>query len=318
MSTFKKALIVGVGDYKDAPLPMCVDDAKKMHNILSLNYDQSLNFECKLLTTPEEEITRKLLTKHIEKLFSDPVDIALFYFSGHGHVNERGGFLVTQDMVRYEEGVAMDILLNQANRSPAREVFIIVDACYAGHIGNLSFLGSQHVFLREGLSILTSSTEVQTSLARQSGSVFTSLVYDALDGAAADIFGKVNVGNVYSFVDQALGAWDQRPLFKANVAQFRTLRNCRPKVDVSLIRRLPELFPKPDHLFKLDPSYEPDVEPRNEEHEEILKDFQKLRDLNLLVPEGEEHLYYAAINKKFCRLTKLGQYYWHLAKRRLI
>jgi hypothetical protein len=32
-----------------------------------------------------------------------------------------------------------------------------------------------------------------------------------------------------------------------------------------------------------------------------------------VVPVGEEHLYYAAINRRSCRLTPLGQFYWTLA-----
>ena len=52
------------------------------------------------------------------------------------------------------------------------------------------------------------------------GGIFTNLVLAALEGGAADLRGHVTPGSIYAYVDQALGAWDQRPIFKTNVTQF--------------------------------------------------------------------------------------------------
>ena len=73
--------------------------------------------------------------------------------------------------------------------------------------------------------------------------MFTSLVVDALDGGAADLLGAVTAASVYAYVEAALGAWEQRPLFKANVSRLLPLRKCIPPVETQLLRRLPELFP---------------------------------------------------------------------------
>ena len=35
--------------------------------------------------------------------------------------------------------------------------------------------------------------------------------------------------------------------------------------------------------------------------------------VGLIVPVDEEHMYYAAMNSKSCRLTALGAQYWRLA-----
>ena len=53
----------------------------------------------------------------------------------------------------------------------------------------------------------------------------------------------------------------------------------------------------------------------NKEHEEIFSILQKYVKLNLVVPVGEDHMYYAAIHYKSCKLTAQGQHYWDLAKR---
>ena len=53
-------------------------------------------------------------------------------------------------------------------------------------------------------------------------------------------------------------------------------------------------------------------------HEAIFELLQKYVKLNLVVPVGEMHMYYAAINNKSCKLTALGQHYWNLVKKETI
>ena len=45
-----------------------------------------------------------------------------------------------------------------------------------------------------------------------------------------------------------------------------------------------------------------------------LKSLQKLESVDLVEPVDEEHMYFAAMNSKSCRLTPLGKYYWKLLK----
>jgi hypothetical protein len=45
-----------------------------------------------------------------------------------------------------------------------------------------------------------------------------------------------------------------------------------------------------------------------------MKDLQKFEGVGLVIPVGEEHMYFAAMNSKSCRLTALGFQYWRLAK----
>jgi hypothetical protein len=66
-------------------------------------------------------------------------------------------------------------------------------------------------------------------------------------------------------------------------------------------------------VFPLDPSFEPDAQPRDADHEEIFGHLQRFRAARLVEPIGEEHMYYAAMNSRSCQLTPLGQFYWHLA-----
>ena len=58
-----------------------------------------------------------------------------------------------------------------------------------------------------------------------------------------------------------------------------------------------------------------DMKEVNVEHEVIFSILQKYVKLNLVRPVGEEHMYYAAINHKSCKLTAQGQHYWNLVKK---
>jgi hypothetical protein len=309
----KLAVLVGIDDYPTAPLAGCVNDATRMHELLCRHHDESLNFECRKLVAPDEKVTRATLKQAVDDLFTRQADVALFFFSGHGTANNLGGYLVTQDAKKYDEGLSMTDMLTMANNSPARERIIILDCCHSGAMGQLPAVNNDSAMLKEGVSILSACRESEVSVEKGGGGVFTSLVCDALGGGAADVCGKVTIAGIYAYVDEALGGWDQRPLFKIHVSKLVPLRNCTTAVDLQILRLLPKYFKSLNDEYALDPSYEPTAEPRHPEHEEILGHLQRLRSARLVMPVGEEHLYFAAMNSKSCRLTALGVHYWHLA-----
>ncbi len=311
----RRALIVGINDYPNARLYGCVDDANRMATILSKNEDGSPNFSCKKLISDEEMITRAVLRENLQELFGHKADIGLFYFAGHGTVTKFGGYLVTQDFKENDEGVAMIDILSLANQAKIDEVVIILDCCHSGAMGLIPALQSDQVHLREGVSILCASRASQAAVEKDGGGIFTTLICGALDSGAADVIGHVTVAGLYAFVDQALGAWDQRPLFKSHVARLLPLRRCHPVVELAVLRQLPKYFPVADFEYPLDPSFEPTSPSPDETNTAIFANLQKYRDARLLVPVGEGHLYYAAMRSKACSLTPLGQFYWNLAQK---
>lgn len=144
--------------------------------------------------------------------------------------------------------------------------------------------------------------------------VFTSLLVEALNGGAMNLVGDVTPGSVYAYIDQALGPWDQRPMFKTNVHSFVSLRKNTPPITLQELYRLTEYFADPDSEYQLDPSYEPTSEIKVEKNTKIFSTLQRYNRVNLLIPKDEIHMYYAAINSKSCVLTALGKHYWKLVK----
>jgi hypothetical protein len=310
----RKALVVGINDYPNAPLRGCVNDANAMSNVFGAHGDGAPNFGIKLITSPSEAITRSRLRAEIEALFSGDPDIALLYFSGHGLITSLGGFIVTTDFKKYDEGVSMDDILNFANHSKAKDKVIILDCCHSGAFGSPTTTGSNVAQLSEGLSVLTASRDSESALEINGSGVFTALVVSALQGGAADLRGHITPGSIYSYVDQALGPWDQRPIFKTNVTRFTSLRTITPPVSHATLRKLTEYFPTPQDEYKLDPSYEFTESTADPRKVAIMKDLQKFVGVGLVVPVGEEHMYFAAMNSKSCRLTAVGFQYWRLVK----
>lgn len=312
----KKALIVGINDYPNSPLHGCVNDANAIGTILESNGDGSPNFSIKMITSPSSIITRAKLREAIETLFSGESDMALLYFSGHGFIKSTGGYLATTDAKKYDEGVSMDEVLNLANASKAKNKVIILDCCHSGAMGSPSVSGNNIAHLSEGLSVLTASRDSESAIEKNGSGVFTSLVADALKGGAADIRGNITPGSLYAYVDEALGAWDQRPIFKTNVSSFTPLRKVEPKVPLETIRKITKYFLTPDSEHALNPTYE-DTEPSAiDDNVKIFKDLQKFQSVGLVVPVDAEFMYFAAINSKSCRLTALGYQYWRLVNER--
>lgn len=312
----RRALCVGIDEYAAARLEGCVNDARRMAATLSRNHDNSPNFDCRLLLAPmggrPDAVTRAILREHLHQLLRDPADVCLFFFAGHGTVNNLGGYLATQDSARYDDGVSLGEVLQMANDSPAGEVVIVLDSCFSGWMGNEPIVNNMAV-LREGLSILTASRGDQVSVEVGGGGLFTSLVVDALEGGAADILGEVSVPAIYAYVEGALGAWAQRPLFKAHVSKVIDLRCCTPPISRDVLRRVPELFPLPAEDFPLDPSFEPTSQTAVAANVTRFADLQALNRVHLVTPNDAAHMYDAAMNSTSCRLTPSGRYYWRLA-----
>jgi hypothetical protein len=307
----RKALVIGLNDYPSAPLSGCVNDAVRMEQILQKNGDGSPNFGVKTILG---SASRRHLREAIESLFHGENEVVLLYFSGHGLIKSSGGYIVSTDFERYDEGIPMDEILALANHSRARDKIIIFDCCHSGSLGNPTIGDGNLAQLSDGLTILTASRSYEVSMEVNGAGVFTSLLIDALQGGAADLRGFITPGSLYSYVDEALGAWDQRPVFKTNVSRFTHLRRIDPPIPLATLRKIGDYFVSPEEEFKLDPSYEFTSEQPIEEHVKIFKDLQRFQSVGLVVPVDAEYMYFAAMESKSCRLTALGFQYWRLVK----
>ncbi|SRR6266568_2452904 len=324
----RKALVIGIDKYPSMPLQGCEHDATAIASILEKDGDGSPNFDVKLLSSEQGNVTNEVIQGALGKLFSGDADTALFYFAGHGIVDPvtDSGYIVSQDGKKGSWGMSLSELMGLANNASPRikSTVIILDSCNSGFAGEIAGLTATNVsVVGNGVTILTACHREGTAAESQGQGLFTSMLLDGLSGGAADILGYITPASVYSHIDQTLGSWEQRPIYKANVQTFVTLRRITPKVSPEILRRLPTYFQSSTDQFALDPSFEPDRNnipkhlrnlPVNEEHTRIFKELQLCNRYGLVVPVDVEHMYYAAIESKACKLTALGAHYRMLAE----
>lgn len=329
----RKALIVGIDHYAHiGNLSGCVNDAYSVKTALERNADGTLNFSAPQVltgTSPAQSVQKKDLKDSVRKLFADDSEIALFYFAGHGYIEDTGGFLCASDSETGDDGLALSEIMTLANISKARNKVIILDSCHSGVAGN-STMAASLAEISDGVTIMTASTADQNAYETPSGGagVFTSLFVDALNGSAANLVGDITPGSVYAHIDQSLGPWAQRPVFKTNVKTFVSLRKAEPPIPLADLQALTKHFPTSDFGFCLDPSFEPErfeqqrrdpaIPPPDPVNTATFSVLQKYVKVNLVRPVGAPHMWHAAMQSKSCELTVLGQHYWNLVNKELI
>lgn len=313
----RKGLFIGINHYTHvSPLSGCNNDAMAMASVLERHANGRPNFSSKVLTSAEEDLTHSYMKQQIQSLFSGDCDVALLYFAGHGQFDTSidEGLLIPQDFSESVEGIRIsDILKWAEDAHQIKNKIIILDCCQAGAAAAMRGLRGGSSVISEGLTILTACKKDQVAMEGRGHGVFTDLLLQALHGGAANVLGKVTPGSVYSFVDNALGAWEQRPVFKTNVSQFVPLREVAPLIAEETLRKLKDWFPDSSFIYPLDPSYEFTDASCDPDKVEIFKQLQKCNRHSLIEPVDAEHMYYAALNSTGCRLTALGAYYRELA-----
>lgn len=330
----KKALVVGI-DHYDPPnqLSGCVNDAVELSALLEANGDGSPNFDVRRIISSEDAVTSQNLHEAINDLFSGDAETVVLYFAGHGIMDDEtnNGFLVTQDGSNPSWGVSLSGMLQQANKAhpKIKSTVILLDSCQSGFAGEISGLGESGAVshIGNGVTILTACHRQGAAAETNGHGKFTDIMIDGLEGAASDVIGRVTPASLYAHVDQTLGAWEQRPIYKANVQSFISLREVSPKVPKEVLRRLPQYFPAASHVFKLDPSFEPDrgEEAQNltdilvdEDNVRIYRELQKCHQHGLVAPTEHEFMWHTAVYSGGVRLTATGAHYRRLAEKKKI
>lgn len=324
----KLALVVGIDRYEsDAynDLSCCEADAATMERLLAHHQAGEgesrgrANYSTRLLTSDQSQrITTASLAQSVEQLMTHSMgdgDV-LFYFSGHGLANEDGGYLVTQDATPESPGYPMQALLDAANRSGNKSVVIILDCCHSGAIGN--FTGDQgfnRVSIGPNVTVLAGSGATQKSAEGWEHSLFTSLASEGLEGGAADVRGEVSAAALYAYIEQSLGAWDQRPVYKSYARSLKPLRQCVPAVPDEVLARLPEWFKRDDSSYPMNPSFEVSHESADPELVAVFDQFKLLRNANLLTTDDRKDLYWIALESGAVQLTPQGRLFWKRAQR---
>ena len=158
------AVIIGIDEYEnEKPLSYCVADANSIQSILINNFDFNPDHVTKL-TNQEASLQgiRNAFNRIIKEAGKD--DRVLIYFAGHGFTDDLPdggeiGYLAPVDAERenaYLTCLPMEELKTVSQRSTARQVLFLIDACHGGlaAINKRSLNSSSKNYLKKILTLL--------------------------------------------------------------------------------------------------------------------------------------------------------------------
>lgn len=319
----KIAYPVGIGDYPGNALPGSPLDANKITELLQYHGikdkttgDQIVNFEIwdGRVDTDTERINDRL--RQLFAMKSTEIDTALFYFSGHGHVENDKLYLVGKNGVPGKLGVCVPDLLKMADNSDVPKKIFILDCCFAG---KAVYDGRDLANIGRNTIVMAACREGEYAKATVDMSIFTGLLTNALEGSAADVMGQVTMAGLHVRVTETMSKGIQSPVFVGNVHGFDPIRLVEPMVERHILKRACGYFPTWDYHYELHPSFDPEYNGiQDDGKKSIYADIKKLERAGLLLPDKYEFIHYEVKNGGSCSLTPLGRHYWLMNRNGLL
>jgi Caspase domain len=222
------AVLVGVGKYDDErynDLPLCLHDVTAVEQVLynsSSNTGFTRESLCVLTDNAADKPTADNIRSALKTMAgqTEPDDLLLFYYTGHGDFAQNESYLVAQDGMfdnLKETALAISQVTTIMRSAPARAKVMILDACHSG--ANLNSKGPRRMHPKylervfhqaKGMATLASCDQDQLSYPweKQMRSVYTYFLLEALRGKAdPDKKGFVSVDDIHHYVTNGVASW---------------------------------------------------------------------------------------------------------------
>ncbi len=274
------AVLIGINEYSDkhnyGKLRVCVQDATIIHKaLIEGGFETSRAY---LLT--DREPKKPLKGEIVAQLqavaeATEPDDLLLFYFSGHGDIEKGESYLVPCDakgIALHDTALSLKRVKEIMEQAQARAKVIILDACHSGgNIGTKAPRSMPEGFIERvfeqasGLAILASCKQGQLSheWTDNNCSAYTYYLLEALQGKADFLQkGFVTVDDVSKYTVNQVTLWAsqrqvrQRPDLNYFVDGDILLVHCQ-QLDMSFTEKeslgagMSDLSPGQDYLTKL-------------------------------------------------------------------
>jgi hypothetical protein len=198
----------------------------------------------------------------IETLITEeagPNDLILIYFSGHGKLDTLGHLYLalrrTREAVLDSTSIDVDRIRKYLQRGRCRSAILILDCCYSGAVKRAFAKGDitdalRHDANTSGLTILTSSTDIQESFERDEddSSLFTRMLVEGVTTgyADADNDGRITVDDAFTYASNAVRATGIQNPTRINLDVTGNLilalnRHFKPSDRPSIAKAPPEL-----------------------------------------------------------------------------
>ncbi len=250
----KVALLIGVSEYEPGltSLPSAVRDVEAMRQVLA-NPEMGGFAAADITVLPNPD--RQTMENAIYTLFANRQkdDLLLFYFSGHGVVDDGGEFYFASRSTRKDQGrlvpptaVAAGSVQGWMQQSRSQRQVMILDSCFSGAFAKgvaAKDSGSVNVeqFLGgKGRAILTASTSTQYALTQDGFdlSLYTHYLVEGIrtGGADLDDDGSITVEELHTYASSKVkeAAPAMTPEFYPVKDGYRILLAKSPKDDPKL------------------------------------------------------------------------------------
>lgn len=233
------AVLIGVNEYKDKAnygrLHVCAEDVEAVREQLVAGGFYPARIRLLTDHTPDEPPSRANILTALKAVAdaTEPDDLLLFYYSGHGDEESGESYLVARDgqrLVLSDTAVPVSRVKKIMEQAPARAKVIVLDACHSGaDIGGKGSRPMSAEFIRrvfeeaEGMAILASCKQGQLSYEwhERKRSVFTHFLLEALTGKAdRGKKGFVTVHDTSNHVTDGVKLWASQ----RNTSQTPTLQ----------------------------------------------------------------------------------------------
>jgi len=260
------ALLVGISNYPSdrslAPLPRAVLDVEALRQVLT---DPEIGGFEKSDVAVLKDADETTIRSAIYELFAKcrPEDLVLFYFSGHGVVDDRDKFYLTGSTTQTNSlpptAVSSKYIHDEMNGSRSQHQVIILDCCNSGAFPD-GMKGNKSVMVKalpelggEGRAILAASDSSQYAFEEKGFelSLYTHFLVEGLKTGAADRDedGQVSVNELHLYTEEKVKSVNDRmtpkfygfmkegqPIFLAKAAQGDPKLKFRKEVEKIVVR----------------------------------------------------------------------------------
>lgn len=245
-------LLIGINNYDDERFDQLLspeNGAQKFGNLLK----EFGNFQTELADFKDSD----KLTIQINKFYKNRShdDILLFYFCGHGAMDEDDFYFITTDTDKdevYIKSISRALFKKIMNRSNSQIQIVILDCCHSGGFGelgreeDLASKISKELELPEELKasrgrfILTSSLKRQSSFEDKDKEIyeeprtfFTAALIDGIETGEADksASGKITIDELFNYANVNIKTTKQQPIqFIKSEGSLELLYNPKAKI----------------------------------------------------------------------------------------
>lgn len=235
-SRIRKALYVAtdVLPHNDSlpRLTGCESETRRLAHLLSTHWDGSANFglqnaKCLL----NKDATRNRIRKELRWLLRGNPEVALFYYSGHGSLSNKGGLLHAYDDTIEADKIELNELIHLSRLSNAKNIVIIIDSCNSGALGvsdNTLWLQRELANIPAKVSLLSASDLKQPAGMTNHESHFSQAIRMGLEGKAADLQGRISIPLLHDYISMRFRKLRQRPQLKVFLKEPFILRAVEP------------------------------------------------------------------------------------------